>query len=71
MLIKENCTLYSGGLQGAESYFGEVAEKLGIKEVNFTFVGRTPNRDRNLVVISDEELSRGDISMELASKMKV
>ena len=69
MLVKENCTLYSGGLQGAESFFGEMAEKYGMKEVNFTFEGRTPNRDRNLVVISEEELKRGDISMELVSRM--
>ncbi len=69
MLVKENCTFYSGGLQGAESYFGEMAERWGLKEVNFTFEGRTPNRDRNLVVVSDDELKRGDISMELASKM--
>ena len=25
MLVKENCTLYSGGLQGAETFFGEMA----------------------------------------------
>lgn len=69
MLKKENCTLYSGGLSGAETYFGEIAEKWGIKEVNFTFPDHKVNRNKNLVVLSDEELTRGDISMELASKM--
>lgn len=69
MLRKDNCTLYSGGLKGAECAFGEAAEKFGVKEVNFTFAGRTPDRRKHLVVLSDEELRRGDISMELAAKM--
>ena len=69
MLKKENCTLYSGGLHGAESYFGDMAEKWGVKEVNFSFAGHKVNRSNNLVLLSDEELKRGDISMELASKM--
>ncbi len=66
---KEKCTLYSGGLRGAESAFGEAAEKWGLNEVNFSFAGQVLNRDKNVVVLSDEELERGDISMELASKM--
>jgi len=69
MVERKSCVLYSGGLQGAESYFGEMAEKWGIKEVNFSFNGRGPFRDRNVVMLSEEELKRGDISMELASKM--
>ncbi len=69
MLKKENCTLYSGGLTGAESMFGETAEKWGIKEVNFTFPGQNISREKNTVVLSDEELKRGDISMELVSNM--
>jgi len=69
MLAKEKCTLFSGGLKGAESCFGEMAEKWGVEEVNFTYAGRTPDRDRGLVVLSDAELKRGDISMELVSRM--
>ena len=69
MLQKDQCTLYSGGLQGAECAFGEAAEKWQVKEVNFTFAGRTPDRRKHLVVLSDDELRRGDISMELAAKM--
>ena len=69
MLPKEQCTLYSGGLKGAESAFGEAAEKWGVKEVNFTFAGRNPDRRKHLVVLSDDDLRRGDISMELAAKM--
>ena len=63
------CTLYSGGLKGAESVFGETAEKYGVNEVIYTFDGHKLSRERNVRVLSREELERGDISMELASKM--
>ena len=69
MVAKENCTLYSGGLNGAETAFGEAAEKWSIKEVNFTFSGQNTNRQKNAVVLSDDQLKRGDISMDLVSKM--
>ena len=69
MTAKENYTLYSGGLKGAETAFGEAAEKWSIKEVNFTFAGQKANRDKNLVVLSETELKRGDISMDLVAKM--
>lgn len=69
MLQKNECTLYSGGLKGAECTFGETAEKMGIKEVNLSFPGHRTDREKNVVVLSEEELKRGDISMELVSKM--
>lgn len=58
-------TLYSGGLRGSESEFGAQAEKWGAKEVNFTYEGHRPDRDRGLAVLGPEELKRGDISMEI------
>lgn len=69
MPTKENCTLYSGGLKGAETAFGEAAEKWSVKEVNFSYEGQKTNRQKNQVILSDIELKRGDISMELVSKM--
>jgi hypothetical protein len=48
MTAKENYTLYSGGLKGAETAFGEAAEKWSINEVNFTFTGQKTNRQKNL-----------------------
>ncbi|MBC8208752.1 MAG: hypothetical protein H8E79_06260 [Desulfobulbaceae bacterium] len=66
---QQQCTLYSGGLKGAESTFGEVAEKWGVKETIFTFDGHKLSREKNSVILSQEDLVRGDISMELASKM--
>lgn len=65
----EECTLYHGGLKGAETVFGEHAEKYNVKEVIFSFEGHRLNRDKDPVTLSDEELLRGDISMEIASRM--
>ncbi len=55
-------TLLSGGAQGAESEFGATAEKFGLREVNFTFAGRTPERTVNLFELSDAELRQGSVS---------
>ena len=63
------CTLYSGGLKGAETVFGETAEKYSVNEVIFTFDGHKLSRQKNVRVLSKEDLERGNISMELASKM--
>jgi hypothetical protein len=64
-----NCTLYHGGLKGAEATFGELAEQHGLKEVIYTFEGHKLSRDTYSVVLTQEDLERGDISMELASRM--
>ncbi len=65
----EDCTLYHGGLKGAETAFGELAEQYGADEIIFTFDGHRLNRDRNAVMLTEEDLQRGDISMEIASRM--
>ena len=65
----EESTLYHGGLKGAETAFGEQAEKYGVNEVIFTFEGHRLNRDRNAISLTEEDLQRGDISMEIASRM--
>jgi len=59
--------LYSGGLKGAEETFGEFAEKYGVKEVTLTFEGHKLARKKNITVLSNVELKRGDISMEIVS----
>ncbi|MHC1730002.1 MAG: hypothetical protein AB9866_29060 [Syntrophobacteraceae bacterium] len=58
-------TLYSGGLRGSEAEFGVQAEKLGVREVTFSYEGHQLSRDKGLVVLSPEEMKRGDISMEI------
>ncbi len=63
------CTLYSSGLKGAEETFGEAAERMGINEVVYSFEGHKLSRDKNVIILGKEQLERGDISMELASRM--
>jgi hypothetical protein len=60
-------TLYSGGHRGAESEFGILAERWGIREVNFSFEGHTIERTRGVQMLTPEELDRGDVSMEIVS----
>ncbi len=66
---KSNCTLYSSGLKGAEATFGEEAEKYGVNEVVYSFENHKLTREKNVSILNQEELERGDISMELASRM--
>ncbi|NLE02004.1 MAG: hypothetical protein GX640_19240 [Fibrobacter sp.] len=67
MLNPSECTLYSGGHLGAETFFGECAERWGIKEVTFSYNGHFIKREKNVIMLSDEELKRGDVSMEIVS----
>ena len=55
-------TLLSGGAKGAETLFGEAAERWGLGEINFTFAGRESKRQRGLEVLSEEALERGSVS---------
>lgn len=68
MIEPEKITLYSGGLIGAETEFGLNAERWGIKEVTYSFEGHRVSREKNVVILNEEELKRGDISMEILSK---
>lgn len=64
-----NYTLFTSGLKGAEVTFAEAAEKVGIKDVVYSFDGHKLAREKNIVILNKEQLERGDISMELASRM--
>ena len=61
------CILFSGGAPGAETAFGECAERHGIEEVNFTFEGHKMGRHRGVRVLNHEELQAGDVSLEYVS----
>jgi len=65
------CTVFTSGLKGAEAAFGEEAVKWGQDECVLTFSGHQISRHgaKEVVMLSEEELQRGDISMEIASKM--
>ena len=61
------CILFSGGAPGAETGFGECAERHGVEEVNFTFEGHRMGRQRGVRVLNHEELQAGDVSLEYVS----
>lgn len=60
-------TLLSGAAVGAETEFGEQAEKYGVREENFSFEGHKVERTRGLRLLSDEELQEGDVSLAYVS----
>lgn len=66
---QSKCTLFSSGLKGAEATFGETAEKWKVTDVVYSFDNHKLSREKNVTLLSQEELERGDISMELASRM--
>jgi hypothetical protein len=65
----EQCVLFSGAANGAESEFGAAAERRGIDEVNFTFDGHKDARTRGIRVLTHEELQQGDVSLAYVSKL--
>lgn len=65
MIRADECTLYSGGLRGAEAEFGAQAERFGVREVTFAYEGHEPSRDRGVLTLGPEEMKRGDVSMEI------
>lgn len=62
------CTLYSGGANGAEAAFGEACEAWGVHEVNFTFEGHKQVRSRGRYELSPRELAAGDVSLVYVSR---
>ena len=61
-------TLYSGGHKGAEAEFGKLAEAWHLNEVNVSFEGHNCERTRGVRILDQEELQKGDVSMEIVSK---
>lgn len=62
-------TLFSGGAAGAEEFFGRMAERYGVQEVNFSFEGHKPARTRGQRVLTPEELARKDVSLAYVSRL--
>ena len=63
-----HCILYSGGARGTEEYFGKVCENYDMEEVNFTFPGHDQVRTRGTKLLTDRELSAGDVSLLYVSR---
>ncbi len=67
-LHRDQYTLYSGAAPGAEATFGEFAEKYGISEVNFSFPGHSPARDRGVTELTERKLRQGDVSLSYVAR---
>ena len=63
-----DCTLYSGGAKGSETVFGELSERYGLQEINFSFEGHTQARGRGRKLLSERELAAGDVSLLYVSR---
>ncbi|TVQ87420.1 MAG: hypothetical protein EA397_18345 [Deltaproteobacteria bacterium] len=63
-----DCTLYSGGANGSEQAFGEIGERWGVQEVNFTFDGHKQARSKGRYSLSPRELAAGDVSLVYVSR---
>jgi hypothetical protein len=61
--------LYSGGAAGTEAYFGALAERYGLQEVNYSFEGHQLERARGVRVLTIEELTLKDVSLSYVSKI--
>ncbi|EPR42365.1 hypothetical protein dsx2_0292 [Desulfovibrio sp. X2] len=68
-LNPSECILYSGGANGAEQVFGEMAEKYGLEEVNYSFEGHQSTRSRGVRILTQEELRLKDVSMTYVSRL--
>lgn len=61
--------LISGGCRGAEEEFGACAERWGMAEVHYSFEGhKRIVRSRGVVVLSEQELRKGDFSLIYVSR---
>jgi hypothetical protein len=68
MVDLSRVVLYTGGHRGTEAAFGRHAEAFGIVEQTLSFEGHVMERDRNVRMLTDEELRQGDVSMEIVSR---
>ncbi|MFW5730352.1 MAG: hypothetical protein ACOCV7_01780 [Desulfonatronovibrionaceae bacterium] len=66
---QEEFILYSGGAKGTEACFGELAEKYGLQEVNYSFEGHSMERTRGVRYLTSEELARKDVSITYVSRL--
>jgi hypothetical protein len=68
MSDRNQAILYSGGHKGTEAEFGRSAEKWGVRQVTLSFDGHVMEYSKDVEVLSNEDLLKGDVSMEIVSK---
>jgi len=64
MTNRSSLHLYHGGHKGTEAAFGRAAEKWEVPETTLSYEGHDMARAVNVVMLDDEELSKGRVSME-------
>ena len=69
IISPKDITLFSGGTMGTESFFGEIAESVGIREVNFTFEGHEQKRTVGRTLLNERELTVGATSLSYVSNV--
>jgi hypothetical protein len=60
--------LVSGGHKGAEAEFGRAAKRWGLEQTTYSFEGHAMEWPVAVQVLSDAELAKGDVSMEIVSQ---
>lgn len=61
---KHKAHLYSGGHRGTEAEFSRAAKRWDIPETTFSFEGHAIEHSGEVVMLSDADLARGDVSMD-------
>ena len=62
---RNRAQLISGGHKGTEAEFGRNAERWKIDELTLSYEGHALERSGKVEVLSDADLARGDVSMEI------
>jgi len=60
--------LLSGGHKGAEAEFGRAAQRWGIEQTTLSFDGHDMEWPMGVRTLSDAELAKGDVSMEIVCR---
>jgi hypothetical protein len=68
MSDRNRTILYSGGHKGAEAEFGRCAERWAVPQVTLSYEGHAMEYSKNVRVLPEEEMVKGDVSMEIVSK---
>lgn len=68
MMDRSEAVLYTGGHKGTEAEFGRNAERWGIRQVTFSFEGHQMEYTKDVKLLTEEDLRKGDVSMEIVSK---
>lgn len=68
MQDRNRLILYTGGHKGAEAEFGRTAHRWRLADVTLSFDGHLMEWGGDVRVLSEAELAKGDVSMEIVSK---